>query len=128
MNIFISSSYSRAATISANLRSVQHLFEGGYYSKCGVYLRKYSVLNYTVLIGVCTIAVIMIFTSDLKKCMESWVASFTLGQRIFTHLKEINKRRIDTKEDLRLWEGGGGGGEERRGGGRKNRRGGGTGE
>ena len=43
MNIFICGSYSRAATISTNLRSLRCLFEGGYYSKCGVYLRKYVI-------------------------------------------------------------------------------------
>ena len=34
--------YSRAVTIFANSRSVQCLFNGGYYLKCGIYLRKYG--------------------------------------------------------------------------------------
>ena len=34
---------SRAAIINASLHVVRHLFEGGYYSKCGVYSRKYSI-------------------------------------------------------------------------------------
>ena len=34
--------YSRAATISLIGPSMQRLFEGGYYSKCGVYSRKYG--------------------------------------------------------------------------------------
>ena len=40
----ICGSYLRAATISANPRSLRHLFEGDYYSKCSVYLRKYGIL------------------------------------------------------------------------------------
>ena len=32
--------YSRAATITPDGRYVRRLFEGGYYSKCGVYSRK----------------------------------------------------------------------------------------
>ena len=40
------SDYSRAATISANSQSLQRLFEGGYYSKCGVYSRKYDVFSW----------------------------------------------------------------------------------
>ena len=43
MNTFICSSYLRAVTISANSRSLWCLFEGGYYSKCGVYLGKYGI-------------------------------------------------------------------------------------
>ena len=44
MNIFICGSNSRGgATISASSRSLQRLFEGGYYSKCGVYSRKYGI-------------------------------------------------------------------------------------
>ena len=35
--------YSRAATISTNSRSLRRLFEGGDYSKCGVYSRKYGM-------------------------------------------------------------------------------------
>ena len=34
--------YSRAATITPDGRYVRRLFEGGYYSKCGVYSRKYG--------------------------------------------------------------------------------------
>ena len=35
--------YSRAATITLDGRYVRRLFEGGYYSKCGVYSRKYGI-------------------------------------------------------------------------------------
>ena len=35
--------YSRAATITPDGRYVRRLFEGGYYSKCGVYSRKYGM-------------------------------------------------------------------------------------
>ena len=41
----ICGSYSRAATITANSRSLPRLFEGDYYSKCGVYSRKYGISN-----------------------------------------------------------------------------------
>ena len=35
----------RAATITDTSQSLQRLFEGGYYSKCGVYSRKYDIHN-----------------------------------------------------------------------------------
>ena len=35
--------YSRAATITPDGRYVRRLFKGGYYSKCGVYSRKYGI-------------------------------------------------------------------------------------
>ena len=35
--------YSRAATIIPDGRYVRRLFEGGYYSKCSVYSRKYGI-------------------------------------------------------------------------------------
>ena len=50
MNIITSCSYLRVATISANSRSLRRLFEGGYYSKCGIYSRKYDI--YSTLRGV----------------------------------------------------------------------------
>ena len=39
--------YSRAATITPDGRYVRRLFEGGYYSKCGIYSRKYGTLLFT---------------------------------------------------------------------------------
>ena len=37
--------YSRAATITPDGHYVRRLFEGGYYSKYGVYSRKYGILG-----------------------------------------------------------------------------------
>ena len=55
MSIFICGSYSRAATIYANSRFLRRLFEGGYYSKCGLYSRMYDniyiYINYTYIQG-----------------------------------------------------------------------------
>ena len=73
--------------------------------------------------------------------MESWIHAFTSGESLFTHLKEIDKWRINSEQNIRLVGGregrreggreGGGreGGREREGGqeGRKERKGGGGG-
>ena len=45
MNIFIHGSYLRGDTISDNSRSLWQLFEGDYYSKCGIYSRKYGITH-----------------------------------------------------------------------------------
>ena len=47
MNIIKCGYCSRAATITLSPRSLLRLFEGGVYSGCGVYSRKYGTLNFS---------------------------------------------------------------------------------
>ena len=63
MNIFLCASYLKAATISAYSRYLRRLFEGGYYSKCGVYSRKTVYVHvqciyieYVQYVGACCIS------------------------------------------------------------------------
>ena len=49
--LLLRGSYLRVATIPTNLQSLQPVIEGDYYSKCGVYLRKYWLL---LLLLICT--------------------------------------------------------------------------
>ena len=39
---------------------------------------------------------------DLEEGVESGVHAFTSGQSLFTHLKEVDKRRVDSEQNIRL--------------------------
>ena len=64
MNIFICGLYLRAATIFANSQSLRQLFKGGYYSKCGIYSRKYDVYIYNY-IFICIYSVLSFLNFSL---------------------------------------------------------------
>ena len=79
INIFICGSHSRAATIFANSRSLRRLFEGVYYSKYSVYLRKYSSLLLRYFPFISTLLHVYTFYTLYPPLPLSSLALLTLG-------------------------------------------------